>query len=155
MRLNQGAKRHSATLSDFDGVKQGMPAPDPAQALRKEMRAAVRAVYAELERRPVERSCTRLTECCRFKPTGRHVQRYAGLESVSGALSFLVPRWEPEDVCRSVATAAEQHFLVSSGQEPRLSAPTAFGNDQLCRLRWPHAVRWVRTCWTWRQNIAA
>ncbi len=47
-----------------------MPAPDPAQALRKEARAAVRAVYAELEKRPVERNCTRLTECCRFRLTG-------------------------------------------------------------------------------------
>lgn len=47
-----------------------MPAPDPAQALRKEARAAVRAIYAELEKRPVERACTRLTECCRFKLTG-------------------------------------------------------------------------------------
>lgn len=31
----------------------------------------VRAVYAQLARRPIERNCTRLTECCRFKLTGR------------------------------------------------------------------------------------
>lgn len=31
---------------------------------------AVKAVYAELEARPVQRSCTRLTECCKFKLTG-------------------------------------------------------------------------------------
>jgi Fe-S-cluster containining protein len=31
----------------------------------------VQAVYAELEKRPVERSCTRLTECCQFKLTGK------------------------------------------------------------------------------------
>jgi len=33
--------------------------------------AAVRAVYAELAARPVERNCTRLTECCQFRFTGR------------------------------------------------------------------------------------
>ena len=31
--------------------------------------AEVAAVYAELDRRPVERSCTRLTECCQFQLT--------------------------------------------------------------------------------------
>ncbi len=30
----------------------------------------VRDIYAELAGRPVERSCTRLTECCQFKLTG-------------------------------------------------------------------------------------
>ena len=33
--------------------------------------AEVRQVYAELERRPIERHCTRLKECCHFKLTGR------------------------------------------------------------------------------------
>ena len=46
--------------------------PPPA-ASRDAIRAAlaeVRAVYAELDRRPVERNCTRLTQCCQFKRTG-------------------------------------------------------------------------------------
>jgi len=33
--------------------------------------AEVRAVYAEVDRRPVERDCIRRTECCQFKLTGR------------------------------------------------------------------------------------
>jgi uncharacterized protein len=33
--------------------------------------AEVRAVYAELAKRPVERNCTLRTECCHFKLTGR------------------------------------------------------------------------------------
>ncbi len=33
--------------------------------------AAVQAVYADLEQRPIERDCTRLTECCQFKLTGK------------------------------------------------------------------------------------
>lgn len=32
--------------------------------------AEVRRVYAELAARPVERNCTRLTECCQFTLTG-------------------------------------------------------------------------------------
>ena len=31
----------------------------------------IKAIYAELEKRPVERACTRLTECCQFQLTGR------------------------------------------------------------------------------------
>ena len=31
----------------------------------------VRAIYAELAERPIERACTQLTECCRFRLTGR------------------------------------------------------------------------------------
>ena len=36
----------------------------------REAIAEVRAVYAELARRPVERDCTLRTECCHFKLTG-------------------------------------------------------------------------------------
>jgi Fe-S-cluster containining protein len=32
--------------------------------------AAVRAVYADLAARPVERNCIRRTECCQFRHTG-------------------------------------------------------------------------------------
>jgi uncharacterized protein len=41
------------------------------EELRREALAEVRAVYRELEGRPVERACVRLTECCQFKLTGR------------------------------------------------------------------------------------
>ena len=33
--------------------------------------AEVRRVYAELERRPIERHCLRRTQCCHFRLTGR------------------------------------------------------------------------------------
>ena len=36
-----------------------------------EIVASVRAIYAELDARPVERTCLRRTECCRFELTGR------------------------------------------------------------------------------------
>jgi Fe-S-cluster containining protein len=39
--------------------------------VRDEALQEVRAVYRELERRPVERACERRTECCQFKLTGR------------------------------------------------------------------------------------
>lgn len=45
-----------------------MPAhrPDDPAALLAE----VRAVYAEVDARPIERNCIRRTECCQFKLTG-------------------------------------------------------------------------------------
>ena len=39
--------------------------PEPAAS------AEVRAVYAELARRPANRNCVRIKECCHFKLTGR------------------------------------------------------------------------------------
>jgi len=39
--------------------------------MRREALAEVRAIYRELENRPVERACVRRTECCQFKLTGR------------------------------------------------------------------------------------
>ncbi|MBA3273746.1 MAG: YkgJ family cysteine cluster protein [Chthoniobacterales bacterium] len=33
--------------------------------------AQVRQIYADLAKRPIERNCTRLQECCQFKLTGR------------------------------------------------------------------------------------
>ena len=41
---------------------------------RQDLQAAVaevRQVYADLAQRPIERNCTRQTECCHFKLTGR------------------------------------------------------------------------------------
>jgi Fe-S-cluster containining protein len=40
--------------------------------------AEVRAIYAELATRPVERNCTRLTGCCHFALTGRTPQLTRG-----------------------------------------------------------------------------
>ena|SRR5688572_871576 len=46
---------------------------DPTAAL-----AAVQSVYADLAKRPVERNCTRLTECCQFQLTGATPQLTRG-----------------------------------------------------------------------------
>lgn len=37
----------------------------------KEALQAVRAIYADLAARPIDRNCVRLKECCHFKLTGR------------------------------------------------------------------------------------
>jgi uncharacterized protein len=47
----------------------------------------VRAVYREVEARPVERSCLRRTECCQFKLTGRTPQLTRG-EAILAARAF-------------------------------------------------------------------
>jgi Fe-S-cluster containining protein len=48
------------------------------EVLRREALEEVRAVYRELETRPIERACTRQTECCHFKLTGRTPQLTKG-----------------------------------------------------------------------------
>jgi Fe-S-cluster containining protein len=52
--------------------------PDPAEMLQREALAEVASVYQALDSRPVERTCTRLTECCHFKLTGRTPQLTRG-----------------------------------------------------------------------------
>ena len=52
--------------------------PNPHEALRGAALEEVRAVYRDLETRPIERACTRLTECCQFKLTGRTPQLTKG-----------------------------------------------------------------------------
>jgi len=47
-----------------------MPPPKKAPT-KTDTATAVRAIYRELEERPIERNCTRLTECCQFRLTGR------------------------------------------------------------------------------------
>jgi len=46
------------------------PRLNPLAEAKAAALAEVRAVYAELARRPVQRDCTLLTECCQFKITG-------------------------------------------------------------------------------------
>jgi Fe-S-cluster containining protein len=63
--------------------EKGSPgsAPDRRRARLDPERDAmveVRAIYAELANRPVERSCTRLTGCCQFRLTGRTPQLTRG-----------------------------------------------------------------------------
>jgi uncharacterized protein len=51
---------------------------NPFETLRREALDEVRAIYREVENRPVERACARLTECCQFKLTGRTPQLTKG-----------------------------------------------------------------------------
>ena len=46
--------------------KPSPPAPDPGAAI-----AEVKAIYRELDQRPVERSCINRADCCHFQRTGR------------------------------------------------------------------------------------
>jgi hypothetical protein len=51
---------------------------DPARNAEREAIGQVRAVYAELARRPFQRSCTSSTGCCQFHVTGRVPQLTRG-----------------------------------------------------------------------------
>ena len=50
---------------------------------RREALEEVRAIYRELENRPVERACACRTECCHFKLTGRTPQLTRGEAAVA------------------------------------------------------------------------
>ncbi|MCX6980011.1 MAG: YkgJ family cysteine cluster protein [Verrucomicrobia bacterium] len=56
-------------------------ADDPSQSAMR----ATRAIYAELDQRPVQRDCIRRTECCQFKLTGRTPTLTAGEALVAAA----------------------------------------------------------------------
>lgn len=45
--------------------------PTAQRAIAEDVAAEVRAIYRELATRPIQRSCTTQTECCRFRLTGR------------------------------------------------------------------------------------
>jgi Fe-S-cluster containining protein len=61
----------SLTTSHLMRSRNSSQAADQVALMRREALEEVRAVYRDLEKRPVERSCTRITECCQFKLTGR------------------------------------------------------------------------------------
>ena len=54
---------------------------DPTQTAMR----GIRAIYAELDQRPVQRDCVRRTECCQFKLTGRTPTLTAGEALVAAA----------------------------------------------------------------------
>lgn len=85
----------------------GNPIED--NALRESM-AEVRAIYRDLDLRPVERDCRARTECCRFRLTGRTPQLTLGEALVAAAGwraagSKSVPEGETSDgACPFLAT---------------------------------------------------
>lgn len=62
-----------------------MPAP-PATTLNAAAEHELRSIYAEIERRPVQRDCVLRTGCCHFRLTGRtpHVTRAEALFAAKG-----------------------------------------------------------------------
>ena len=59
----------------------------PLREQMKNAMAEVRAIYAELARRPVERNCVARTECCQFRQTGLTPQLTKG-EALLAAKAF-------------------------------------------------------------------
>lgn len=57
----------------FSAAMQPAGTDSPDAAAR-----GIRAIYSELDQRPVQRDCVRRTECCQFKLTGRTPMLTAG-----------------------------------------------------------------------------
>ncbi|HSI85509.1 MAG: YkgJ family cysteine cluster protein [Candidatus Methylacidiphilales bacterium] len=69
-----GKKSQPTRLAPTSSIVGNINRPGSASAeaeLRRNALLEVTAVYAELEKRPIERSCQLRTECCQFKLTGR------------------------------------------------------------------------------------
>ncbi len=94
--------------------------------------AEVRAVYADLTQRPVDRACTLRTECCHFKITGRTPQltrgearvaaqalRASGRKSLpersDGACPLLDPRTAKCLIYDSRPFGCRTHFCAAAG----------------------------------------
>jgi Fe-S-cluster containining protein len=60
--------------ADIVRSRRGTPPETPERDALEE----VRAIYRELEHRPIARACTKLTECCQFRLTGRTPQLTRG-----------------------------------------------------------------------------
>lgn len=104
---------------------------NPYEAMRREALAEVRAVYRELENRPVERSCTRLTECCQFKLTGRtpmltkgeaiiaaKALRASGRKALPERDDGACPMLKPDGACMIYADrpfGCRTHFCAAAG----------------------------------------
>lgn len=90
-------------------MRQRNPTPTPRYAQFEAAIAEVRAVYADLEKRPVERDCQRRTGCCHFKLTGevpslthaeallmRQAWRASGRKNVPEAADGSCPMFDPK-----------------------------------------------------------
>lgn len=104
----------------------------PAPPSPRDTIAAVRTIYAELATRPIERHCTRVTECCHFKLTGRtpfltagealtaaHALRATGRkalpERADGACSLLDPATQRCLIYADRPFGCRTHFCAAAG----------------------------------------
>ena len=99
--------------------------------MRREALAEVRAIYRELENRPVERACVRRTECCQFKLTGRtpmltrgeaivaaKALRAAGRKAVPESEDGACPMLRADGACMIYADrpfGCRTHFCAAAG----------------------------------------
>lgn len=103
------------------------PPPDPDVAARQ-----VREIYTEWQRRPLDRNCTGLAECCRFKQTGRtpyltrgealvaaRAWRSAGRKDVNipadGSCPFLHPNTGKCRIYDGRPFGCRTHFCAAAG----------------------------------------
>jgi Fe-S-cluster containining protein len=105
--------------------------PNTVEEQRRLALEEVRAIYRELENRPIQRNCTRLTECCQFKLTGRTPQltrgetllaakavRAAGRRQLPEAANGACPLLRPDGKCliyQDRPFGCRTHFCAAAG----------------------------------------
>lgn len=109
------------------------PKPDPENAMRE-----VLAIYAEWERRPIQRACTGLADCCRFRLVGHtpyltrgealvaaKAWRAAGRKDVvmpaDGSCPFLHPATGRCGIYQGRPFGCRTHFCEAAGGPARRS----------------------------------
>jgi uncharacterized protein len=112
-------------------MKKPSRVPNEAELQRSAALEEVRAIYRELENRPVQRNCTRLTECCQFKLTGRTPQltqgetlvaaravRAAGRKELPEAVAGACPLLKKDGACliyHDRPFGCRTHFCAAAG----------------------------------------
>lgn len=99
--------------------------------MKQTVLAEIRAIYREVDNRPIQRNCTRLTECCQFRLTGRTPQltrgealvaaqavRASGRKILPEAAAGACPLLKPDGKCliyQDRPFGCRTHFCASAG----------------------------------------
>lgn len=108
-------------------IRDATVTPDPAEIIRE-----VRGIYAEWERRPLDRRCTGIADCCRFKLVGHtpyltkgealvaaRAWKAAGRKEVAvpidGSCPFLHPHTGKCQIYNGRPFGCRTHFCAAAG----------------------------------------
>jgi len=94
--------------------------------------AEVRAVYAELAKRPIQRQCELRTECCQFQITGLTPQLTKG-EAMLAAKAFRATGRKNISRARRWGVSA---FKTRNGAMPHLCGPAFWLSNPFLRCGW-------------------
>jgi Fe-S-cluster containining protein len=112
-------------------MKNRMHTLSPTRLTRQAALEEVRAIYREVDNRPMSHQCTRLTECCQFRLTGRTPQltrgevllaaqavRASGRKALPKSVEGACPLLKPDGRCliyQDRPFGCRTHFCAAAG----------------------------------------